>query len=125
MANPFEFVARSKLGSNSLDGYVYYQVLTFISSNQGFLPTCQLMNSLSFSRLDDEIKARVTNEIIRTYNKAQFIYPKQAKKIKDVDNEDLVAISKYLRCSLREARLYYDGGYISDADVKKFKEIYD
>jgi len=83
------------------------------------------MNSLSFSRLDDEIKARVTNEIIRTYNKAQFIYPKQAKKIKDVDNDDLVAISKYLRCSLREARLYYDGGYISDADVKKFKEIYD
>ena|ERR1035437_2034021 len=124
MANPFEFVTRSKLGNPSLDGYVYYQVLTFISSNRNFLPICQAMNGLSFSRLDDDIKARVTNDIIRKYNNAQFSYPKQAKKVKDIDNEDLVAISKYIKCSISEAKLYYSRGYVTDADIKKFKEIY-
>lgn len=125
MANPFEFVTRSKLGNTSLDGYVYYQVMTFMSSNRNFLPICQAMNGLSFSRLDNETKARVTNDIIRKYNNAQFVYPKQAKKVKDIDNEDLVAISKYVKCSISEAKLYYNNGYITDSDVKKFKEMYD
>ena len=125
MANPFEFVTRSKLGNPSLDGYVYYQVLTFISSNRNFLPICQAMNGLSFCRLDNDIKAKITNEIISEYNNSQFVYPKQAKKVKDIDNEDLVAISKYIKCSIAEAKLYYSRGYVTDSDIKKFKEIYD
>lgn len=124
MANPFEFVNNSKLGNKNLAGYVYYQVMTFISSNRNFLPICQVMNGLSFSRLDTETQARVTNDIIRKYNTVQFSYPKQAKKIKDVDDEDLVAISKYMKCSIREAKLYYSRGYIKDDDIKKFKEVY-
>lgn len=123
MKNPFEFVNDSKNGGNSIEGYVYFPVLSFISSSPKYLPICNKMNRLSFSRLPDDIKASITNEIIRKYNKVYFSYPKQAKKIKDASDEKLVIICKTLKCSLREAKLYYERKYISDKDIKKMKEL--
>lgn len=122
MANPFEFVNNSKAGKKTLDGYVYFTVTTLLSSSPKFLPICQMMNGLAFSRLPDEIKANVTNEILRKFNREYFTYPKQAKKEKDSNNDDLLYIVKYLKCSVSEARLYYDNDYITDKDIKKIKE---
>lgn len=123
MATPFDFVNQSKLGNTSLDGYVYFQVMTFLSSNDNFLPICQLMNGLSFSRLDESTKARVTNDILRKYRTLQFQYPKQAKKLKDNSNDNILAVCKTLRCSVSEAKLYIERGYVSETEIKKMKEI--
>lgn len=122
MSNPFEFISNSKYGKTSLDGYVYFQVMTHISSSRKFLPICNTMNSLAFSRLPDDTKARVTNDILRKYNRESFTYPKQAKKIKDTEDDNLMYIVKYLKCSVLEAKLYYERGYITDKDIKKLKE---
>lgn len=123
MATPFDFVNQSKQGNTSIEGYAYFQVMTFLSSNVHFLPICQVMNSLAFSRLDDDIKARVTNDILRKFKTLQFQYPKQAKKLKDNSNNDYIAICSSMKCSLYEAKLYVEKGYISESDIKKMKEF--
>ena len=122
MANPFEFVNAAKVGNPSLEGYVYFTVTTLLSSSPKYLPICQMMNGLAFSRLPDDTKAKITSEILRKFNKEYFTYPKQAKKEKDSNNDDLLYIVKYLKCSVSEARLYYDRGYITDKDIKNIKE---
>lgn len=122
MASPFDFINNSKRGSSDLDGYVYFTTLSMMSSSLKFLGICQVMNGLGFSRLPDETKAKITNKILKKYNKEYLSYPKGVKVEKDTNNTDLIVISEYMKCSVREARLYYDNGYITDKDIKFMKE---
>lgn len=122
MASPFDFVNNAKRGSSDLSGYVYFTTLNMMSSSLKLLGVSQMMNGLSFSRLSDETKAKITNEILRKYNKEFLSYPKGTKIVKDSSNSDLLVISEYMKCSIKEAKLYYENEYITDKDIKFMKE---
>lgn len=121
--SPFDFINKSKFGSKELEGYAYFPVLTMLSSSRKFLPICQLMNSLAFSRLPEETKAFLTNEFLRTYRKEFLQYPKGAKKVVDKNNIDYQVIVQTIKCSIREAKLYVERGYITEKEIKKMKEM--
>lgn len=121
--SPFDYINNAKNGRISKNGYVYFTVTNMMSSSVKLLGLCQIMNGLAFSRLDDETKAQVTGEILHKYNNVYLSYPKAAKKQKDNFNNELLTICSYYKCSIYEAKLYCESGYITDKDIKKMKDL--
>lgn len=120
---PWEFVNNAMAGSDSLEGYSTFLTNRTLSSNPKFFgaKAFDLMNSLEWSSVPEDIRALITANLIKKLPRFQYKYVKNGKVVKNWQDEDVQMVMLRVGCNEDEAMTYIEKKYITEEQIEKWK----
>ena len=124
MAAPWDFVQQASLGAENPEGYNTFLTNRVLSSNTKFFSMRLLsyINSIDWSSVPEDVRAKITANLIRKLPKFSYKYIKNAKVVKSWQDEDVQILMLRLKCSETDAKEYITEGFISQDTIDKLKE---
>lgn len=121
---PWEFVNAAAIGSDSLEGYNTFLTNRTLSSNPKMysMHIFDSLNAYEWSSVPEEVRAKITANLIRKLPRFNYKYIKNAKVVKLWQDEDVQMVMLRMNCTETDAQIYITEGFINPDTIERWKD---